>query len=40
MSARRALAQIVERKEATIMRLMSEVAELKAEAAACRASRR
>lgn len=35
-----ALAQIVERQEATIMRLMSEIAELKAEAAACRASRR
>ncbi len=35
-----ALAQIVERQEATIMRLMSELAELKAEAAACRASRR
>lgn len=35
-----ALTQIVERQEATIMRLMNEVAELKAEAAACRASRR
>ncbi|MDG3066066.1 YHYH domain-containing protein [Thauera mechernichensis] len=35
-----ALAQIVERQEATIMRLMSEIAELKAEAAACRSSRR
>jgi hypothetical protein len=34
------LAQIVERQEATIMRLMSEIADLKAEAAACRAGRR
>lgn len=35
-----ALAKIVERQEATITRLMSEIADLKAEAAACRASRR
>ena len=35
-----ALAQIIERQKATIMRLMSEIADLKAEAVACRANRR
>lgn len=35
-----ALTQIVERQEATIMRLMSEIVDLKTEVAVCRANRR